>query len=861
MISNQIKNQYIILLYLLSNISEDINSQIRIILRSFLNIKLNQENEIISQLRKENFINKVGSRYFLEDKAKENAKNSLLEILNQEFNIGIFYDKLPNDYRKTFLKNLLDIEHKKIDNFYITLVDKLSSFKNNDNIHINLELLGEYIYRVPDEAIKPITMIIGNKHPLKTKIRKIKGFGNVEGKSHDDLVLKCLELLEKIRYMKPKEAFNLLIDLSIHKNIAIQLKAKEGLGKMAQYNYFVIQKIGYKPQAFLLDEIEKWNDKKLILCFDSLIEISKHTLNPSFEGHSMKDYKTFEYKSGPLSVNENLKKIRERTILLLQKLYMISGDLKQQLKVIQTLQEATQTPHTNYGDDMEKIVLDDTNKLVNYYISIISKANNETVKDIEKQAYWFIRAFTKEKLPKIEQLQSMISKNDNYGMFKVFVGYDHGFAEDSDWQKAQKERKDKIQEFIADISEENFSEWENKILSVVKNYSILDNKGEFQYFNIFLFELAQQKPEIALRLLAEKEKELEDFLIHLIAGVWKSGNKKKVKDLIVKWVDENKHLSICAFVFSYTEEIDKPLLIKIFNKAKAKKDKEALNNIVRSITGNYPKHKDTKDIFIDVIKEMTVNKDWWWSTSVWYRKGSVLEDLNKKDFIIILENLLFAPNIDYQIEEILKPVAEKYSLLVVDFFHDRVSLQSKKKRDEHYDAIPYNLYDVSKILNKNASIVIPAIRKWFNEQDWLFHWEAGHLLQKIFPNFIEMKEDLIELINSGKKKNAEIVLGILRAYKGDNSLHDVCKEFIKKYPKNEKYRAEMFIILSQMGGVSGEYGFVEGYKKKKEAIQSWKKDNDESIQSFVKLYEDSLDTRIAFEQKRADEDIELRKRE
>ncbi len=64
-----------------------------------------------------------------------------------------------------------------------------------------------------------------------------------------------------------------------------------------------------------------------------------------------------------------------------------------------------------------------------------------------------------------------------------------------------------------------------------------------------------------------------------------------------------------------------------------------------------------------------------------------------------------------------------------------------------------------------------------------------------------------------------------------------------------------------MGVVSGEYGFVEGYKKKKEEIQGWKKGKNKAIQLFVKEYEDHLEKRILYEKKQADEVIELRKRQ
>lgn len=118
----------------------------------------------------------------------------------------------------------------------------------------------------------------------------------------------------------------------------------------------------------------------------------------------------------------------------------------------------------------------------------------------------------------------------------------------------------------------------------------------------------------------------------------------------------------------------------------------------------------------------------------------------------------------------------------------------------------------------------------------------------------------VKLIKSKNEKNIRIVFNILRAYKGEEFLHNICKELIKEYPKNEDYHKKIFIILSQMGAVWGEHGFVKGFEKKKEEIQNWKEDKSKAIQLFVKKYEDYLDKRILYEKKQADEDIELRKR-
>jgi len=337
------------------------------------------------------------------------------------------------------------------------------------------------------------------------------------------------------------------------------------------------------------------------------------------------------------------------------------------------------------------------------------------------------------------------------------------------------------------------------------------------------------------------------------------------KELIFKWVNEGKHLSECALVFDYVGEIDKPLIDKIFKKAKETKDKknqnDTFNNIIQSIVKNYPKHKNTKNLFVKVIEELTKNENWNWIYNEWRSRNLILKALTRIDVDTIFENLLILPDIKYPAEEVLTPIAEKYPQKMISFFYKRFLIQKNKKQEDHYDAIPYRLHQMNKPLSENAEIVVPEILKWFAKKDYLLYWEGSHLIQAIFPTFDKvLEEELIKLIKSKNNKKVGIVFNILRAYKGEDFLYNVCKELIKEYPKNEDYRKKIFMVLSQMGVVSGEYGFVEGFKKKKEEIQSWKKDKNKEIQLFVKEYEDHLEKRILYEKKQADEVIELRKR-
>jgi hypothetical protein len=654
----------------------------------------------------------------------------------------------------------------------------------------------------------------------------------------------------------------LIVRLSRDSDFNVKKKALEILEGFSKYNSNILEKIGYYPQLVILTEIEKWDNKNLIDNFESVIEITKQLLQPSFEGHSMKDYKTVTFLFGPLPVNDQLKNIRGRVMNLLKKLYSISDEIEEKKRIVNALQAATHIPpQGKYGEDMEQMILDDTNSLIDYYIKILTKASFEIMKDIEEQVHWFIRRFGKEKLPQIDQLQSIITSNTEYEIFRILIGYDYKFSKDLDWSKSEKIRKDKIQEFIGGFSKENFEEWQKRILLIRDHYS-LSNASEFHSFNIFLFELGKQKPELALKLIKQNENDLEPFLTHLVAGIWKSKKQKSAKNIISTWINEERNLPHCAYIFDLVEEIDVQLIKKICKKAKDRKDIQALNYIISSIVKNYKKYRNLDQLFVETISEITKNDNFLWVYNIWYRGELILGSLSKENLDIFLGNLILIPYVDFHCEAILLPIAERYPKKVIHFFERRIDLQSKKGQNGKYDAVPFELFEINKPLQKHSKIAVPEILKWFSKKHWLFQWEACHLLQAIFPSFNSILEKaLLKLINKGGKKNAKIVLSVLRAYKGEQFLHKICHEFIKKYSKNEKYKKEIFIILSQTGIVTGEYGFVDVYERKRKEVEYWKKDKSKAIQSFIKEYDNYLNVRILYEKKRADEYIEMSERD
>ena len=746
-------------------------------------------------------------------------------------------------------------------------LQNIARLKTNNEIYQSLESLLTCLREFRDKTLKELDIIKiingvlkRSKPPKKESIKNIPG--NFLDYDYIDIAIISLGILEHLKFLYPKEIFKILCQLSIEDNYRIKKRALEVAAEIAEYTFHPEKEIIYfHAQLIILDEIEKLDDRSLLTYLSLLTTVSSQMLSPSFEGVSQDDYETIGIHQGSLPAGDTVKIIRQRTLNFLKKLYALSETISDKVMIIKALDEATCTPNTqDCTPKLEKIILTNTNDLIAYYTSIITEADNEIIRIIDRQLYWFKKRFPTG-LINLEKLESLIEKNKEYSIYKVLVGSDYN--PELDYKEDQKERDQKIDEYIKQINEQNFLLWQKRILSIAEIYELYTDLSLFSYFNFFLQELGKQKPEISHRLILQNEQELKLSLLNLVVGIWQSNKKEQAKKVLGNWIDKGKHLPVCARLFEYAEEIDEPLLNKVYQKAKEQNDIEAIRYTISSIVSNYEQAKIGKDLFISCIKELSKNKNYRWINLVWFRGDAILETLDKNDWGTVLDNLLSVPEIDYDIERILLTAAKNVPKKLISFFHERLNIQKEKKQQkERYDAIPHSLSELNAPLSKNAGVVIEEVLKWFEQDDWLPYWEVGHFLQIIFPTFHpELEQQLIKLLKSTNKNKANIVFYILRSYKGETFLHDTCKAFIKQYPKNKEHESNMFLILSQLGVVSGEYGMVEAYKIKKQEIQAWKTDEDKVIRDFVEQYENDLSQLITYEQKRADEDIEIRKRE
>lgn len=836
------------------------------ILSSILKLDLDNIQTFTKRLLEKQLIISTEHFYLVENEriGRESLKSLIDEIeLDDIFKVI----KTEEDISLIY-KQLVDVDHKKVRAFFKnTAIETYSLLKkHSDNTATlkNLELLKYYAFREPGIALDVITHLI-----CKKKVEKDKTLQNYalihslyEDNSNRGMFFKCIEILKDIRYIKTKDVLRILFNLYNSSDETVMKFSFDAIKAIVSYDLHALKVIQYKPQLIILDEIEKFSKSQKKLFFVLLCEICSEILESSFEGHGMKDYRTVVFSRGALLPTNKLKDLRNRSISYLYKMFSIANTIEQKKLVLSSLSTATETPHSSKcGKKLEDMIKNSTENIIDFYISILDSSENEIVRIIENKTSWFSHRF--KKLRNLEKIRAIINNKDGYQIYSTFIGFDTDRRFGEDWQKARDEREAQISKIIQEVNDGNLDSWREKFLSIIVCCPNL-KPGESNYFRYFLRKLGKEKPTVALKFLKQSQQEMHSFATDLIVGIWDSGLNHEAKRIISKWSMYKSKINICADVFGFNDVFDFSLVEKILIKAIDVKNYIVVKKLIGSIVRNYENNLHFKHLVLWGISKLTSVNDSGWIDDVWYvdKKKSFLDSLNNKGISIILRNLLVSPRIDYNHELVLKYIANKYPAKLIKFFENRIKYGiDRKDKSVSYDAVPYELHELSKPLQENCEIVFNEILSWFRKKHWSFKWEAGHLIEKIFPDLTPQFEKIfIRYIKSKDPNVPKVVFKVLEAYEGQSFLHKICQEFIKTHGSLKDYKMRMFLYLSKTGVVCGEDGFVRAYEEKQTQIQSWKTDKNKKVCEFAIKYEKYLANEIQREKQKANEDINLFKR-
>jgi hypothetical protein len=337
---------------------------------------------------------------------------------------------------------------------------------------------------------------------------------------------------------------------------------------------------------------------------------------------------------------------------------------------------------------------------------------------------------------------------------------------------------------------------------------------------------------------------------------------------VARYLDTGTNLTALARQWRLSAMEDETLIKAILDKAVSEEDNNAVIECVVAVITSHS--EDLVEPLITSCLEpglryLTARNEARWVSGDWFTSEAkrFFAQLSAGTVKLVLDSLMSLPRIDTHAEWILANIASGHAVAVWTYLGSRI-LDDEGDRDRgvRYEAIPYRFHELPKILSQDAASAVRVTRGLYMSDDTLFQFRGARLLSAMFPAFSEnLAHELTALAATGTDDDVGFILQVLRAYQGQETTHEVVKELVARLSEDDRRLELAAICLNNTGGVWGEFGFVEAYRARKAQIETWVTDARPQVRSFAVRFARRSEQWIAAEQRRAEQNKEMRRRE
>ena len=591
-------------------------------------------------------------------------------------------------------------------------------------------------------------------------------------------------------------------------------------------------------------------------------------------------------RTGAVPASDQLREVRDKAIKALFAAYDRSTNDAQKRAVLSALDAATRTPNqAQYSNELLATTLKDATRIVDFVTERAKVTSYELLQHLEHQfLYDYFRAegFSEDSgnlfgcqaearalAAAIFKFRDTINADNRFARYKVLVGFEsvypgHWSEKGFDYQGADNYRREEADRYIDEINAANESDWFDLIARCGETKS--NDLATFPVFGNFISNLAERKPEVADRLLAKASDDLRRFLAGFLNGLALSSRCDIYERILESELGSARNLAAVARHFRYSD-IKKPdFVARLLMRAIDKGDPIAVIECLLFALEHYGTGKiEDADTFVrDALTFLNDCKDPCWVSEAWFlqKPTKFYEELTTERMAQVLENLGYLRKVNYQVERVLVRLAKRQPEAVWDFFGARLAREAVEGEDgERFEAVPFRFHVLDQELSKDPQIAISKGLPWFARDQELFRFRGGRLLSSAFPKCpSEFAAALAELVKAGGDAEVDFALAILQNYHGETSTHDVLKEIVTRFPDDTSKMKRVRASIDSTGVVSGEFGFVEAWRAKKESLAEWLADEQTAVKAFAEKHIKELDSMIASEQRRAEAAREMRNR-
>jgi ppGpp synthetase/RelA/SpoT-type nucleotidyltranferase len=767
----------------------------------------------------------------------------------------------------------------------------LSKCTDNNTRHELLERFRDYVlpnYDDPRSVYPEIKeqLVAAVVAARLTKPRPIETpFGNLPGITAEGVVEVASDILTNFRYVDIEITFDAVCELfpgtQTEKERKHLLNVAE---RLAQHNLDVWKQVGPYVQTVLVQKIRQldrvsWNTIRPVL-----IEVLGEVLKSEVHGTSS-TYKTVTFHQSSAVASDALMRMRSEGIELLKELYRTASSEIEKRCAESAMFEAARAPSNGRAsNELLRNIKENAAIVVDFFAEIATTESYEMLQTTEYKLFWMYRnnqgvagaqeldaALLKARdalTASILKFRDVVNANRGFVVFKTLVGFESIFPPawdnpEFDVREEASYREQRIDELVAGINEQNAEEWFTTIRRCAQTRS--DDLATFPSFGQFLQKMSETKPKIVLGFIDRLDEPLTGFLGVILSGLARSDGHMALDAKMAEWLNQEKYLVEMAHYVQFAPKFDPVLLQKVLALGIKRRNDPVVVQVMASFARRYSEVPQglIEGIFLPAIKYFTERRDARWINLVWFipKERSPLIQLSAEQIDVVLKSLLYAPNIETHAEWVLRLLAEQRAESVFDFFGGRLRYSDAYDGEGKHEALPFQFYELHKSFVRIADHAVDTVRQWFASADGMFQFQAGHLLAISFPDYGQaFRGKLHSCVQSGNRNDIEFVVRVMSSYDGESFLNETCKTVVQALPIDDPLLENVEIILQSTGAVSGELGLVHAYTAKKQEVADWLVDPDSKVRAFADSYIRLLDRLAAAEQRRSEEDIEMRKR-
>lgn len=709
-------------------------------------------------------------------------------------------------------------------------------------------------------------------------------FGKYAGASGEDVARKVSTVLCDHRYCDPRLMIDTLVRLFTAANSNDERRVWLDLAsRFAKHDVDVWKQCGPAVDRMIIDAFANLEKKEAERAQELGLEMITKVLSAEIGGTSRGDFNSIVFHQGSVGASDDLRRIWSDAIDLLEKMLEAATDDAARGEILTTMHQAMRPPYHGGSEGLRTLVMENAARVARIEREMARRCGLEVRRKMETNAlhvhHWFgdLPAEMKknEDLVGAQQrvvgdllaLRDSLNADPDFVLYKTLIGYDSvrpGAWDGDHFDPSATDdwRIETYPKLLDTIDDKNADEWLEQMRRYLGEPS---GSGSHAPMRAFAKMLAEQKPAIAIGYLYKMDDDLASILIPLVTGLEAAGEQDAVRLFVERWIGTDRFLWEIVDWLARHDAPDLDLLVKVAARARELANDQAVLSSADAAARIYAKSADPKlidDVFMPAVRYCAELKLDGWIRFVWATtQGSLVSALDENQAQLLLLSFVDEPTIDFDEERVIAVLTERFPALVFDFFESRI----KRERHEdglQFDPIPFQINDLKGPLANHLEQLLAAARRWYELEPLYHQYRGGRLVRNVFPDLSEqLAEGLRELVKKGDRQDLEFVLATLQPYEGVEQVYPLCMDVVDRLDEGDEILSRVSRVLGEKGVLTGEFGHVQAEGEQHARLEQWANDKRPKVKSFVEAEMRRARKSMAWEQRRAEQDVEQRKRD